>query len=77
MKQPSCSLTWQSVHVDTVSGQTDAHVTVAALAHYLHLEIVEAAGSGNRMGGLDAGCVPVCLSMACENKTVNYLMQIQ
>ena len=41
----------QSVHVDPLGGQTDPHVAVPALAHDLHLEVVEAAGGGDGVGG--------------------------
>lgn len=42
-------LTRQAVHVDPVRGQADAHVAVAALRHDPHLEVVEAAGCGDRV----------------------------
>lgn len=35
---------WQPVHVYTMGGQTDSHVTVSAFTDDLHLEVVEATG---------------------------------
>ena len=41
----------QSVHVHPLGGETDSHVAVPALAHDPHLEVVEATGGRDRVGG--------------------------
>ena len=47
----------QSVHVDRLGAQAHPHVPVPPLAHYLHLEVVDAAGGGDRVRGSDAACI--------------------
>ena len=54
----------QSVHVDPLGGQTDSHVAVPALAHNLHLEVVEATGGGDGVGGSHRARVFMSLSVA-------------
>ena len=55
---------WQPVHVDPLGRQPDPHIAVPALAHNLDLEVVEAAGGRDGVGGPDRACVLVSLSMA-------------
>jgi hypothetical protein len=55
--------TWQSVHVDALGGQTDAHVAVAPFADDLHLEVVEAARGGDGVRRLDARRISVRLAV--------------
>jgi hypothetical protein len=45
------------VHVDVVCGEADPHVAVTSLAHYLHLEVIEAAGGRDGVRGSDAARV--------------------
>ena len=54
----------QSVHVDSLSRQTNAHVSVTAFAHYLDLEVVEATGGRYRVGGPHRAGVLVSFAVA-------------
>ena len=58
------SNTRQSVQKDLGLGETDAHVAVSALANYLHLVVVDAAGGRYGTVGSDAGCVLVRFARA-------------
>lgn len=59
-------VTWQSVHVDTLGGETDAHVAIAAFAYNLHLKVVETAGWRDRVRSSHTRCVLVSLSVPCN-----------
>ena len=54
----------QPVHVDALGRQTNSHVAVPALAHNLHLEVVEATGGGDGVGGSHRARVLVSLAVA-------------
>ena len=54
----------QPVHVDALGRQTNSHVAVPALAHNLHLEVVEATGGGDGVGGSHRAGVFVSLAVA-------------
>ena len=54
----------QSVHVDSLSRQTNAHVSVTAFAHNLDLEVVEATGGRDRVGGPHRAGVLVSFAVA-------------
>lgn len=64
-------LTRQSVHVNSMCGQADAHVAIAALGHDAHLEVVEPAGRGDGVCRAHAGRVLVCLAVTCSTPPRN------
>lgn len=49
----------QTVHLEVLRGQSDAHVAVAPLRNDLHLEVVQATGRRNRMRSSDRSCIVV------------------
>ena len=53
----------QSVHVDSLSWETHTHVPISTLGDDLHLEVVEATGGGDGVGGPDWAGVFVCLAV--------------
>lgn len=56
-------LTRQSVHVDAMGGETDAHVSIPAFWHYAYFEVVETARSRDRVRSAHARCVLVCFAV--------------
>lgn len=57
------SLTWQSIHVDPLCAEADAHVAVPALGNDLDLEVVDAAGRRDGVRGADRRRVLVRLTV--------------
>ena len=54
----------QPIELDIAARQTDAHVAIASLAHYLHLVVVDAARRRYGKVGAHAGGVLVRLALA-------------
>lgn len=59
--------TWQAIHAKLLGGQSNAHVTVAALGNDAHLEVVKPTGRWYRVCGTHrACCLAVLLAHACK-----------
>jgi len=61
-EQHNATQTWQAVHPELLGGQADAHISVASLGDYPHLEVVESAGGRDRIGSAHGGGITVLLA---------------
>lgn len=61
--------TGKSIYVDAWGREADAHVTVSSLAHNLHLEVVQAAGSRYRVRCANTGSVFVGFAVTWKKNT--------
>lgn len=67
--------TRKSIYVDAGSRESDAHITVASLAHNLHLEVVQAAGGRYRMRCANTGSVFVSFAVTWKKNTAPTLFK--
>lgn len=67
--------TGKSIYVDAWSRKADAHVTVASLAHDLHLEVVQATGSRYRVRCANTGSIFVSFAVTWKKSTAPTLFK--
>ena len=56
-------ITWKPIHVDSLSAETNTHVTVSPLANYLHFKVIKSTSSWDGMCGSDTGSIFVCFTV--------------